>query len=732
MAQMRYWPIVSFVSGELSPLLRGRVDIQQYRQGAQTMRNFQPLQFGGARKRHGTEHMDLVSAPDDGTRLIPFAQSRDQSFVVVLSELGIYIHDASGAEIRQTMACPWTADEIPDLDWAMADDTLVFVHPDHAPKRLARYGAESWRLDDLPFSTWPTAEVGRWVASTIWAPSSTTQPNGTIQVTGNFAESDVGRTIRRGPGLGVVSGFVNATTVNVDVQRAFSTSTEPWVLEGSPMATLTPSLVGPVGSPVALTASANVLVDASPALGVVRINGGLVQVTNVSGTAISGVILEELASTVAAPAGGWVYESPVWSDVRGWPRTVTFHDQRMLFGGWTANPQGIVASAIGLYLDFRRSSDVSDGWAYRLGSRDQNTLEYLVSDQELVVFTINAEHALFQQFDSTLTYENPPSVRRQSNHGTARVRPIELDDELIFVQRDGRRVLSMRFDGAARKYFVEDISLLAEHLFDADVVSMAFARSPVPTLWCVLANGRLVACTFDRSQSVLAWWRVDGQGDYKGVTVVPNGDHDATFFLVERPYSGYHLLERQRPLWWPRADDESAEVVGRQTGLMLDGAKLFDSGTAATVFTGLSHFGTATLRVVADGYDAGTFTQSGGSITLPYAAKRVAVGVGYTATLEPMPPELPTAQGTGQGRPAHMGRTTLKLHESIGGKIAGDPIMAAPVFASSSVVIPPAQFTGEKDAQLFGWERDEPPATIEADGPYPFHLLFYSSRASNA
>jgi hypothetical protein len=62
----------NFVSGELSPLLRGRIDLQQYYQGCETADNVVIVPQGGLRRRPGTEFIaqttrNLVSFPYTGT-----------------------------------------------------------------------------------------------------------------------------------------------------------------------------------------------------------------------------------------------------------------------------------------------------------------------------------------------------------------------------------------------------------------------------------------------------------------------------------------------------------------------------------------------------------------------------------------------------------------------------------------------------------------------------------------
>ena len=59
-----------------------------------------------------------------------------------------------------------------------------------------------------------------------------------------------------------------------------------------------------------------------------------------------------------------------------------------------------------------------------------------------------------------------------------------------------------------------------------------------------------------------------------------------------------------------------------------------------------------------------------GKITLPYTAKTVSVGLGYTSALCPMPLESDTQQGSTLGKRRAYGKCVLRLYRSVGGKYA--------------------------------------------------------------
>ena len=56
----------NFSAGELAPTLYTRTDIQQYGNGAKTLRNVIPLVEGGVRKRPGTGRVAMFRLPESG------------------------------------------------------------------------------------------------------------------------------------------------------------------------------------------------------------------------------------------------------------------------------------------------------------------------------------------------------------------------------------------------------------------------------------------------------------------------------------------------------------------------------------------------------------------------------------------------------------------------------------------------------------------------------------------
>ena len=77
--------VTNFQSGELSPRLEGRIDLQKYQSGAQTLENMIVYPQGGATRRPGTYYAG--TSKDGGkVRLINFEYSDEQAYVMEFGE----------------------------------------------------------------------------------------------------------------------------------------------------------------------------------------------------------------------------------------------------------------------------------------------------------------------------------------------------------------------------------------------------------------------------------------------------------------------------------------------------------------------------------------------------------------------------------------------------------------------------------------------------------------------
>lgn len=162
----------SFTSGEISPRLQARFDLDAYYTGAAKLVNFICLPHGPILKRQGTTFIAEAGSPNP--RLIPFKFSVTQSMVLEFGNYYIRFYFKGGQitnpdDSPYTIASPYSEAQVKDIDFAQSGDTIFIVHPQVQPHRLVRYGNTNWTITPETFIAKPDNWVdGNWPSHIVF------------------------------------------------------------------------------------------------------------------------------------------------------------------------------------------------------------------------------------------------------------------------------------------------------------------------------------------------------------------------------------------------------------------------------------------------------------------------------------------------------------------------------------------------------------------------------------
>lgn len=703
----------NFTAGELSPRLKGRVDIARYPNGVERMENAMVLVQGGALRAPGSLYTAEVKTSTKATRLIPFIFSADVAYVLEFGDGYMrVIKDGEQVEsapsVPYEIVSPYTEAQLFDFTFAQGADSMFIAHESHPVYRLQRFGDAAWVLVPAPWVVAPFDEVGILPAAALTLSLATVGTGRTFTAgSAVFLDSDVGRTISYLGGEAEITGFTSTTVVTCAITVAFPSTSVPsgaWTLNLSPQTTCTASAATPVGAAITLTLGAAGW-RTTDVGSYVRINGGLCVITGyTSPTVVDAEIRRVLTSATAAPANSWTLEGAVWNATNGYPRAVALHEQRLLAGGSPKYPQTIWGTGIGLYLDFTSTSIDDDGFAFQLAADQVNPIQHLVSAEEvLVALTSGQEFTLQGSTDKAITPTNV-QVRPRTSHGCARVRPQRIGAEVVFSQRARRRMRALGVNGDTGRFQAPDISMLAQHLTVAGIVDMAYQREPDPVLWAVRSDGVMLLITFDRDENVIAFARRTTDGFYESVCVVPTDDGEQAYAVVRRTINSVTKRYVER-------FDFSVH-----TDCALQGV----SGPGAATWSGLTHLEAKTVDVVADGSVMPTKTVASGAITIERPANAVEIGLHYMTTITLLPPEV--AGMTTQANMVRQGEITARFLETSGAEVEGE-VIPFRQFGSDLLDQPITPYTGDKRINRLGWDRSGAGITIVQNQPLPLHVL---------
>lgn len=495
----------SFAGGEIAPALFGRTDIAQYEIACETIQNFLIRPYGSAISTPGTEFIaECKTGGSTGiVRLLEFNFSRTDAYVIEMG-VGYFRFYTDGGVVVSPGTTPYevahtySAAEIPSIQTTQLNDIIYIVHPDHPPRTLIRSSATSWALSDLAFVGGPFMTDN--ITATKLSMSGVT---GTISITSSAA-------------LFVVSG---ATLGHKNTY---------WK----------------IGSTIT---------DATTGLAV----QGYVQLTNVvSSTAVTASVIKTLASTAATT--DWA--EGAWSDVRGWPSRVTFHQQRLFLARTDSEPQNVWGSETFNYTNFALDGgEDSDGLNLQLTSPESNDIKWLVGGNILVAGTYGGDFTIAGANGAAITPGNV-IVNKQTSFGSEDIIPKRIGNFFYYIQRFSRKLRELFYFWDLDTYKSLDKTILSPHISGDGFKCFAYQQNPDTILWVVCSNGTIATLTREVDQEVQAWARQITDGLYESIASIPSQSEafDEVWVVVNRTINGSakRYIERFKNLEIPDRQDQ--------------------------------------------------------------------------------------------------------------------------------------------------------------------------------
>ena len=408
----------------------------------------------------------------------------------------------------------------------------------------------------------------------------------------------------------------------------------------------------------------------------------------------------------------WAFGS--FSSTRGYPRSVAMHEQRLCFGGTSSQPNTIWCSQIDNFENFKTGVTASDAVQFTLAASEGNRINWMYSQSQLLIGTSGDEWTIGSADSSASLSATNVQASRQSSYGSKYMRAALVNDVLLFVQRNGRKVRELVYELNKDGWVAPDLTLLAEHITSGEIVEVAYQQQPDAVLWCVRGDGTLIAMTYERDQKVVGWHRhvIADNADVESVaTIYGNGTEDEVWMVVKRTVSGqdYRTIERFPLLWRKHIDDQTTN-----SWRYLDGWSAFPSGAANRTISGLDRFNGKTVTVVQEGQSPITRTVASGAITVP-AATAGYLGLPYTSTLTPMKLDMDLEDGSSQGRKKRIHKIIARLYKSRGGEISTNN--------GQWYALADTLSTGDQKmilAGAFGFDAD---LTLRQTAPYPMAVI---------
>lgn len=626
----------AFSGGELAPTFHSRADTVRYATGLRRCRNFIVMRSGGVANRPGTRFVAECKTTSSSVILMRYVSERDGFSMLIEHGVGYFRFYLNGAAVSVTGVTAWnsgtyylagdlvsrsgvnyycivdndnvdpatdvyddtwyplvgTRYEVPSpfatglFNWDQSEKVITLTSSDHAPYELVYEGTTRWII--RPVVTTPAVPA----------------PEHVVATPGDIS------------GLRTYSYVVTARDLTTGEESEASL----------------PATISSIGEP---TEDAPHTLAWTPVL-----NTEYAVYCDPYTNGIYGFL--SLCTTNAFSDPGFEPDfarTPpqarvLFATTDNYPSISASHQQRRLFASTIAEPDGIWGSRPGLPSNFSVRSPLQedDAITFRIAGNNAHPVRALIALKTLIAGTGGGAWTIGEP-KVPLT---PMSIsaNQDTYAGFSQKRVCVVGTTVIYLQARGSVIRDLQFDQEIEGFNGRDVTLMASHLFDGKSIgSIDFAETPSSIVWVTRGDNTLLGMTYIPEEDVFAWHRHDtgGGGSFNQVCVVPEQGEDAVYLLVSRNIDGATVFYIERL---------ASRVIGEDTfnvdAYFVD-AGLSYSGAPATTFTGLDHLEGEIVAVLADGAvvfdgdplaaDAGLYTVTGGSITIPTAASDVHIGL---------------------------------------------------------------------------------------------------------
>lgn len=754
MSNPLYISQLAFTTGEVSPDVSSRFDLEQYKSALLEAENVVIRPYGAVAKRQGSQYVGQVKYSDKPTRLFEFTTNTNNSFMLEFGDKYIRVWNY-GIYTGIEVTTPFTSDILFDLNCNQSGDVMFICSGKYPIQTLSRYSDTDWRMNTYKLTEQPYDEINTDNGHTLTVNGDTITSTKDL-----FTQDMVGSVIQiayyveavhtKSAGEVVekkVKRYMQAQTIEKTYNNinynvgAFSTDTElswKFTTHGTWEGTVKLQISNNDGQTWkdyrTYTSKNDYNVTDT---GKIEAGARLKYISDIKGGSVNcdlsimpftqyGVV--EIKSVTDAknakvnvlngikegePSYQWKLGS--WNRGRGYPKLCTFYQDRFVVAATDSKPNFIWFSRTGDYPNFgveKVEGTITDDSAITLPviNRKMCEIRHLVPANDLIILTSGNEWIV--RGDKTITPTNC-NLKTQTQRGALSCEPQFIGNRCVFVQERGGTVRDMGYSYESDNYTGQDLTLFVKTLVKGHVaVTSAYAQDPDSIIYYVRDDGQLNCLTYIPEQKVYGWSHFVTNGKYRYVESVAEGEQDTIYFVVDRVINNKSVkcIERSIPLY---TEDNSDVFLDCYVKV---------ANSIKTDYINAPHLVGQMVDIVIDGQQMPSrVVPPTGVIKLDGKANVITVGLPYTTKIKIPSVEQQINDGTLQGRVATVSRVVLRMYKSFGGKVGRT------FDRMDDITLPPNElFTGDKPVILpkmgINYSTDTS-ICIKHSDPFPFNLL---------
>jgi len=481
------------------------------------------------------------------------------------TSFGAYTSGGSVSKVFE-ITTPYVEADLPNLKFVQSADVVTLVHPNYAPRELARTGHTTWTLteiDFIPNTTHPTGASGSagGAGSDTYKYKITAVDSDTLEesLPGVEATKVITNISQANPAVVSVAshGYVNGDTVLIEaVDGMTEVNGRRFVVDNVTAGTFelkdedSTSYTAYSANGTSAREDVTILSAAAPTTSaphtVTWTAVANVQQYNIYGN-VNGVYgflgssrteqFEDTGISADAADVAPVFRNPFFG-FGNYPSTVAYHQQRLGFANTNNNPEQALFSRTASFANFttRIPLRADDAVIFTLAGQKVNEIRNMIDlNGTLVAMTKGGEWSV-KGNEAGILVPGEINPVQQTFNGSAELRPLNVGGNALYVQERGSIVRDLLFEFDVDGYRGTDLTVFSVHLVDGfTITDWDYQQTPNSIVWMVRSDGNLLGLTYLREQQLLGWHRHDfTNGTVENVAVVPEGLEDVLYAVIKR------------------------------------------------------------------------------------------------------------------------------------------------------------------------------------------------------
>ena len=398
-----------------------------------------------------------------------------------------------------------------------------------------------------------------------------------------------------------------------------------------------------------------------------------------------------------------------WNAANGWPRAITFHQDRLVLAGSPAYPPRFWFSKTSDYENMTTGAGDDESFVITLLSGSVDMIYWLESQRRLVAGSNSGEWWLSGDGNDLIITPTSKQAQNDTKIGSIDHQPVNIGNTIIMAQAPGSKLREMTYDYDTDSYNSNDITILADHIFKGhSIKQMAYQQTPYQIVWVLRSDGTLFALTYMKEHEVVGWSEVETDGEIISIATIPGDPEDELWIAVNRVINSTTktFIERLKSFEF----DTLSDAFMVDSGLTYDGADTMS-------ISGLDHLALETVDILADGLVESITVDASGEITLDTSAGLVHIGMPYVSDLQTMYVDIPLKKGSSMFMKKRIPTVNFRVRNSAGGKYGKDVTNLFALLSQTSL------FSGDitNKSVNMGWTRNAS-IFIRQDDPLPLTI----------